>query len=102
MGARWRHPWRQRSWLRPPASHDSFLRARTQTPRREQGQIQKQKQSQELRLRLLPLNLNLNLNLIFLLPATRRDKKAQAMLEADGHGGSAEPLAPWMAPSSLH
>ena len=44
---------------------------------------------------------NLNLNLIFLLPATRREKKAQAMLDADGHGGSAEPLAPWMAPSSL-
>ncbi len=82
---------------RPPL--DGFLRARMhRTPRQEQGQ--KQKQSQELRLRLLPLNLNLNL--IFLLPATRREKKAQAMLEADGHGGSAEPLAPWMAPSSLH
>ncbi|WP_231298564.1 hypothetical protein, partial [Stenotrophomonas geniculata] len=73
---------------RPPL--DGFLRARThQTPRREQGQ--KQRQSQELRLRLLTLNLNLNLNLIFLLPATRREKKARAMLEADGRGASAKP-----------
>ncbi|WP_204373648.1 hypothetical protein, partial [Stenotrophomonas maltophilia] len=73
---------------RPP--QDSFQRARThQTPRREQGQKQRQRQSQELQLRLLTLNLNLNL--IFLLPATRREKKARAMLEADGRGASAKP-----------
>jgi hypothetical protein len=33
----------------------------------------------------------LNLNLILLLPATRRDKKALVMIEADGRRGSAKP-----------
>ena len=111
LGARWRHPWRQRSCAPRPASPRQFpAGADASNPRREQGrkQKQKQKQKQELRLRLLNLNLNLslnlNLNLISLLPATPREKEGAGIVWSVGERGrckTAGAMGPRHAPGGL-